>query len=312
MVGVPQGSILGPLLFTIYTSNFNSYSGYSKMRMYADDTQLYHSFAPHEYQAAFTKINTDLQTMFTVSRQHHLLINPTKSAVIIFGSKHSCARINNNINLKIDNTDIPVVNNIRNLGIILDTSFRYRYHVSNCLKKAYYKLKLLFPHRSYLPRNIKTLLCEILILSNFNFCCQVYAPSLDKEFQNKIQKVQNSCIRYIFGILKHEHVSHKLKELHLLNMQNRFKLHSACLYHKIVRTKHPSYLYNKLVFRTDVHNINTRNKDILTAPIHRTSQFKRSFSFNIYKTYNEIPSQYKILNERLFKLRMKEYLFTQQ
>lgn len=256
--------------------------------------------------------STVIYKQYLQSHQHHLLINPTKSAVIIFGSKAHCARIENNINLQINNTNIPVVNNIRNLGIILDNSFRYRYHVSNCLKKAYYKLKLLFPHRSHLPKNIKVLLCETLVLSNFNFCCQVYAPSLDKEYQNKIQKVQNSCIRFIFGLLKYEHVSHKLKELHWLNMKNRFKLHSACLYHKIVRTKLPSYLYNKLVFQSDVHSINTRNKDIFTAPIHRTSQFERSFSFNIYKIYNGIPPQNKTLNERLFKQKLKNYLFTQQ
>lgn len=311
-VGVPQGSILGPLLFTIYTSNFINHLKYSKIHMYADDTQIYYSFLPSEHQEALTKINHDLQIISDISCQHHLIINPTKSSFIIFGSKPSCSRIENDFNLQINNTNIPLVNSIRNLGIIMDNTFRYRIHVSNCLKNAYYKLKLLFPHRSYLPRNIKTLLCESLVLSNFNFCCQVYAPSLDTEYQNKIQKVQNSCIRFIFGILKHEHVSHKLKDLHWLNMKNRFKLHAICLYNKIVRTKLPSYLFNKLLFRTDVHNINTRNKDILTAPIHRTSQFERSFSYNIYKMYNDIPIQMKALSDKLFKTKIKESLFAQQ
>ena len=107
----------------------------------------------------------------------------------------------------------------------------------------------------------------------------------------------------MFGIRKHRHITHKLVDAGWLSMSNRRLLHSACLYHKIIINKTPSYLYRKILFRTDVHNVNIRFKGKLTPPVHRTETFKRSFSYQITKVYNGLPNikQYSFFKFKNFK-----------
>ena len=113
-----------------------------------------------------------------------------------------------------------------------------------------------------------------------NHCDSVYGPCLDSTDARRIQKLQNSCLRLIYGIRRRYRISHKLRNITWLNMYNRWQLHMTCLFLKILKLKSPRYLHNKLRFRTDVHNINIHRKNILTIPQHCKGIFKRSFSYN--------------------------------
>lgn len=286
--GVPQGSILGPLLYTIYTCNFHKFIKASHHHMFADDIQLYHSFDFQNAMRAMMDINSDLFAISEIAKKHDLLINPLKSVSIIFGNKNKCKVLQDTVKLSIDNVEIPVVLSAKNLGLIMDNSFRYRDQILSYVKRSFCTLKILYPHRQYLTQNIKTLLCESLVLSNFAYCSQVYGICLDYDTARRAQRVQNSCLRYIFGIRKYDHISHKLAELSWLNMENRRTLTTACFFHKILTNKQPMYLYRKVKFRSDIHSINIRLKDAITPPLHKTSLYERSFSFNIYNTYNNL------------------------
>lgn len=262
IMGVPQGSILGPLLFSIYTSNFCNKLEYCVSHMYADDTQLYLSFNKNQIEESKEKINLDLGVINTVSKEHCLFLNPKKSKLLLFGNKSVVSSLSESFQVEVDNTIIPFVNSADNLGVTFDNTFRFKNQISKYVQRSYCALKLIYPHKNYLSENIKTMLCELLVLSNFNYCAPLYYPCLDMASKYRVQKVQNSCIRYIFGIRRRDHVTHKLKDINWLTMNNRLKLATLCLYHQIVLSKQPVYLYNKIRFRTDVHNINIRKKNL--------------------------------------------------
>ena len=82
--GVPQGSILGPLLFSIYTSNFIKSLQHCKYHLYADDTQIYKSFAPDQADILNAQLNVDLDNLLSISNDHLLKISPGKSAALLF------------------------------------------------------------------------------------------------------------------------------------------------------------------------------------------------------------------------------------
>lgn len=295
--GVPQGSILGPLMFTIYTSFFHRCLKTCQYHLYADDTQLYCSFSPSEMDDYCQRINHDLEKLFSCAQKHKLKINPVKSSVIVFGSKSHRAAVLDSCRFIMGGEIIPFKEQVKNLGLTIDNDLRFKYHVNGLLKRAYVALKMLYPHRRYLSREVKVHLCDSLVLSHFDYCDNVYGPCLDAVDIRRIQKTQNSCLRFIYGIKRPHRISYKLCETNWLNMYNRRQLHMACFFMKIIMNKTPPYLLERIQFRTDVHNVNIRRKDIITIPKHNKELFKRSFSYTAAHVLNRLNKLVKYKND---------------
>lgn len=279
--GVPQGSILGPLLYLIYTSNFFKSLKFCDYHFYADDTQLIYSFNPSNVQEANQKINLDLESLYQLSLKHQLKINPNKSVAILFCNENVRLNLTHNINITIGNNKIEFKESAKNLGLFLDNKLKFSGHVTQKLRLAYSTLKSLYSHRHYLSQDTKRMLCDSLVLSHLSFCDNVYGPFLDSYNSRRIQKLQNSCLRFIYGVRRRQGISHKLKEAGWLNMHSRRLLHQACFFYKILKFKKPSYLMQKFRFRSDVRNRNLRHTNLIDIPKHHKEIFKRSFSYNI-------------------------------
>lgn len=280
--------------------------------MYADDIQLLSTFPFAGHQSAVRQVNEMLSSISKLAVSHSLNLNPTKSAVVVFGNKNQYHDLFQNTIVQLGDTRIPVLESVRDLGLHIDNSFRYRLQIKKYVGSAYASLRLLYPHRRYLSYEVKRNLCDSIVLSNFSYCAEVYHPSIDTITSNKIQLVQNSCLRFIYGIRKYSHISHKLIDINWLNMSNRRVLSVLCTYHKILTTQRPEYLMQRVSFRTDVHGLDLRRKGLLTIPAHKTSLFERSFSYNIAKFYNSLPFDFRSLPFPLFKRRVREYLFQKQ
>ena len=95
-----------------------------------------------------------------------------------------------------------------------------------------------------------------------NYCDVIYDPCLNSLDINRIQKLQNCCFRLIYGIRKYDHISNTFILSKWLNMKNRRYIYADCFFHKILKTKSPAYLYNKITFRTDVPS-NIKHSNII-------------------------------------------------
>lgn len=309
--GVPQGSILGPLLFTIYTADLLGRIQYCSYQAYADDTKLQYSFAPYEYHIAEYRLNCDLNTISSVAEQHNLKLNGKKSSVIYFGG-HKAKHLENHMRLLVNNSRIEVHNVVKSLGVLIDSKLKFSDQVNKQIQKAFINLRLMYANRAILNKKLKIMLSESLVLSHFNYCNFVYGPFLDIKDKSRIQKMQNSCCRFIFGLRKYDHISAKIRELNWLNMPNRQKLNFATFVHKIMITASPSYLKDKLVSRHQMHNIPTRFSNLLAIPKHSTALYCKCFTYQAIKLYNSIPPDFKNYNISSFKAHYKEKLLKEQ
>jgi hypothetical protein len=246
------------------------------------------------------------------AEKHCLSVNAQKSTVAVFGRKHDVKLAGEDLLIRVKGEKLPVTDLVRNLGLRMDCGMRFREHVGFCVKKSYSMLRRLYSNRKILSVSSKKLLSESLVLSHFNFCDTVYGPCLDSVTANRIQRVQNSCIRFICNIGRRQHVSYRLAELGWLNMKNRRKYHACCFFHKVITSKTPPYLYLRIRFRTDVHNINIRFPHHITPPAHSTAFFERSFSYNVSRVYNDLSEPLKALSLPLFQIRLRRMLLYSQ
>lgn len=311
--GVPQGSILGPLLFIIYTADILGSVQSCKIQSYADDTQLYYDFDFRDYTRAGEMVNRDLNIIKQLSSDHSLVLNPTKSQIMIFANKNHETFLRESLNISVGDFVLPKVQSCRNLGLILDCELRFREHVKQLHKKSFLSLKLLYSNRHILNFRLRKLLCQSLVLSKYNYCDFIYGFAIDVVDRQRIQKVQNSCSRFIFGLRKFDHISHTLVDLNWLSMENRRLHHFGCFIHHIINGKDPpGSLTDRLVFRASVHSRDIRYKLKLTMPQHRTALFQRSFSFSCVKVFNQLPADLLPLSISRFKTRYKLFLLWKQ
>ena len=174
---------------------------------------------------------------------------------------------------------------VYDLGVLLDENLSWEKHCDKIIGKAYGKLREAYRAKNFLNRKSKIVIVESYVLSQFNYCDTIM-QNLSMAVKDKIQKLQNACTRFIFGLRKYDHISQHFKELNSLNMNNRRILHSASQMHKITLGKAPTYLCSKIRYRNAFHLHNTRGNTMLHIPAYRNTYGRDRFFRKVAQSYN--------------------------
>lgn len=136
--GVPQGSILGPLLFIIYSADVCRAIKCSKFHLYADDVQLYISKVPESIQGAADRLNEDLERIAVWSGRNSLVLNPNKTKYMVLGSKDQIRKIcDQSPIVSVLGQTIERVDVSKNLGVVFDSELRFKTHIENLVRNCF-------------------------------------------------------------------------------------------------------------------------------------------------------------------------------
>ena len=156
-----------------------------------------------------------------------------------------------------------------------------------------------------MSEELKLWLVKSLIIPYIDYCDTVFT-NVSASLQTRLDRIMNSCIRFVCCLRKFDHISVAKQNLDLLTGELRRKTHFATLVYKIFRSRQPKYLYDKLMFSD--HSYETRTKDNPAIPKHRTVCFESSFTYLAPKIWNELPESIRLSNSvELFQRNVEKF-----
>lgn len=304
--GVPQGSVLGPVLFNIYIRNFINLlrsAGYV-VHGYADDHQVITAFRiEFQYQALCYSLPNCLNLIANWMSSYFLKLNAGKSNLLIFSPKNLREDVLIDRVYLGNNTFLPVSFEAMNLGVKLDHELTFSPHISMIMNQSYTMISDIGRIKKYLTVNDLRCLVQCIIVSRLDNCNSLFYGIQEYEIA-RLQKLQNSCARLIYGRKKFDHVSDLYIELHWLPIKQRIIFKILLLVYKIFLNMAPVYIEECVTIT------NTDNR-ILLVPKVNTAYGERAFTNYAPKLWNALPEFIRNSDTiGFFKGHLKHHLFS--
>ena len=279
--GVPQGSILGPLIFNIYINdmyyNINECSLYN----YADDNTL--GVISKTVIEVHSKMQIEANNMMNWFNANGMNANPSKFQSMLMGDTST-------LRISIDNHEIENTTEVKSLGIIFDYKLKFDSHLKEICRSAARQLNALRRLSSYLDENTRLVIYKSFILANFNYCPIIW-HFCGVTNSRKIESIQKRALRFVFKdyTSTYDQLLQKASTstLYLTRLRN-----IAIESFKIMHNIGPSYLFNLLQEKEHTHNLRS-DRNVNQPKCNTVSYGTNSFMYKGAKIWNNLPNELK-------------------
>lgn len=306
--GVPQGSVLGPLLFIIYINDLVQFCpAECNIKMFADDTLIYVK------GESGTEIEMKLNMMLPIVEKwmgvNKLKMNAAKTKYMIIRSVRK--ELRRDIELKCyDGTAIERVEFIKYLGVIIDSKLRFEEHCDYMLKKIGKKISFLNRIGRDISGYTRCIVYKSIIAPHFEYCATLLIGMGETQL-TKLQVAQNRAMRVILHCDRYTNVEKMLQALQFMSVRRRLYYNVCIFIFKILNGIMPEHLGNKLVVVGEVSERQTRQSENIRIDFRKTRSAQKSLFYEGVKMYNAIPNELKRCDRLVvFKRMLKKHIMT--
>jgi hypothetical protein len=282
--GVPQGTVLGPVLFIIYINDIIKHVKHCKIKLFADDTMIYVS--GRDVCDMMNKINEDLNNIYKYLCNHKLSVNENKCKFIIIKNEYNVS--GDNVNIEINNVKLERVQQIKYLGVIIDSKLKFHsyapYLQNKMSKKAFFLSRISKNLSSY----TKLVLYKSLITPHIDYCSSLLYMLPNYRIK-ELQIIQNRCMRIILKCDRYTSVQYMLNILQLMDVKTRIIYNTLVTIYKIKNKLMPNYLLNKVTYNSNLHRYSLRNNNMFKIDICRTNRKFNTLFYKGLSTFNMLP-----------------------
>ena len=303
--GVPQGSILGPLLFLIYINDLSNTSNILNFLLFADDTNI---FFKHRDAECLTNImNVELCKVSNWIQANKLQLNYEKTHMMIFNSGNKDI---SQIEIYIDRYDIKKVQTTKFLGISIDLDFKWKTHVNETLRKVSKVIGVMSKLRECIPTHVLLIIYNSLVLSHLSYNIIVWG-GCSKYLLERIYLLQKRVVRIIAKTSYRSHSKPLFLKFNILPVFSLYEYQLLLFMYSYHNNLLPANFQGIFLCNNEYHQYNTRSANDYRVKYGQTSLTNANFICKAPLLWNKLPDELKNCRTvNTFKMKLKKHLLT--